>query len=151
MILDCVHFFCLIFFSCYGFLFSKNWFDPYYIFINLITVLSNTMLKGECIIALIHKWKDSTYKVGTTLDSPDLLNIFGKKYHNHMVVINEVSKFLKAASTYIVLKRMNYRYSLEASLVFLFYLVFLNSYYLYNGIFFLLFLIIIINVFNLKR
>ena len=149
MFIQYFHTFSWIFSTFYGFVFSKNWFDYYYMLMNLITALSWTLFKNECIISLIRKWYDDpTYKMGTNTEPTDILYFFGEKHYNLMKIIHKIFLFVKSASMYIVLKRMHYPYDLEVSLLYLFYsLVTLNS-NLYRGIFFFLFIFII---FNLKR
>jgi hypothetical protein len=149
MFISNFHTFTWIFFTFYGFVFSKNWFDYYYILSNLITAISWTLFKDECIFSLLYKWSiDPSYQMGTNPTSEDLLNLFGKKYYTTMLYINKTFTFVKAASTYIVLNRMGYPYSLFVSLMYLFYsLIKINS-TLYRGFFFTLFIFVI---FNLKR
>lgn len=149
MFINHFHTFAWIFFAIYGFVFSKNWFDYYYILINVITALSWTLFKDECFISLCVKWyNDPTYKMGTNTEPTDILYLFGEKHYYIMKILQKTFFFLKSASMYIVLKRMHYSYYLEVSLLYLFYsLVTINS-NLYRGIFFFLFMFII---FNLKR
>jgi len=143
------HTFTWIFFTFYGFVFSKNWFDYYYILINLMTAISWTLFKDECIFSLLYKWSiDPSYQMGTNPNAEDLLNLFGKKHYTTMLYINKAFTFVKAASTYVVLKRMGYPYSLFVSVMYPFYsLIKVNS-TLYRGFFFTLFIFVI---FNLKR
>jgi hypothetical protein len=137
------------FFSFYGFVFSKNWFDYYYVLINLMTAISWTLFKDECVFSLLHKWSiDPTYKMGDNPRSEDLLNLFGKKYYTTMLYVNKTFTFIKAWSTYVVLTRMGYPYSLFVSVMFLFYSLIKINYTLYRGFFFILFIFVI---FNLKR
>lgn len=149
MFIDHFHTFTWIFFTFYGFVFSKNWFDYYYILINLVTAISWTVFKDECIFSLLHKWSvDPTYKMGTNPSSEDLFNIFGKKYYTTMIYVNKVFTFVKAYSTYVVLKRIGYPYSLFISIMYLFYSLIKLNYTLYRGFFFITFIFVI---FNLKR
>jgi hypothetical protein len=86
--------------------------------------------------------------MGTNPTAEDLLNLFGKKHYTTMLYINKAFTFVKSASTYVVLKRMGYPYSLFVSVMYLFYsLIKINS-TLYRGFFFTLFIFVI---FNLKR
>lgn len=147
MFIQYFHTFTWFFFALYGFIFSKNWFDPYYIYINLITLLSWTLFKDECIISLVFKWQiDPTYKMGTNTEPSDLLYLFGKEHYHFMKIIQKILIFLKSVSLYIVLQRMHYPYSLQFSSLYLFYSIVKINSTLYRGIYFLLFMFIFFNL-----
>jgi len=147
MFIHYFHTFTWIFFTFYGFVFSKNWFDPYYIYINLITAISWSLFKDECIISLVSKWhNDPSYQMGTDTEPKDILYLFGKKYYTLMKSIHKIFMFLKSASTYIVLQRMHYPYSLQVSLLYLFFSFIKINSNLYRGSFFLIFIFIIFNL-----
>lgn len=133
----------------YGFIFSKNWFDMYYIYFTVLAAIHWTILKGECCLSLMDKWKeDTTYVMGSFPAPTDLLDIFGKKYSSYIRVLWNIALLLKVMSLYIVLERNQIKNSKWISLVFLIYFLKKINSYLYHFPFCVLFIIIL---FNLKR
>ena len=131
----------------YGFIFSKNWFDIYYLYITILVAIHWTILKGECIVALIDKRKkDPNYELGTSTRPTDLLDIFGKKYTNHVRIFWNFCSIVKAVNLYIVLKRNHIKHSELITIVFfIYFLKKINSYF-YHFPFCVLFIIILFNL-----
>ena len=133
----------------YGFIIGKNWFDIYYLYINVLVAIHWTLLKGECIISLVDKWKkDPDYKMGSTVDISDIINIFGEKNAKYMWFVCKVMYYIKIVAIYIVLQRNNIKHSEWICFVFFIYFLLNINSYLYHCIFFVLFTFIL---FNLKK
>ena len=149
MIIYILHCIAWIISTFYGFIFSKNWLDMYYLYITFLLALHWTILRGECLISLIDKWKEeSTYKMGTNPEPSDLIDIYDKKYSRYMWFVWKIFQFFKVVSIYIVLKRNKIKHS--EWIIFIFTLYFLKKIntYIYHLPFCILFIIIL---FNLKK
>jgi len=149
MIASILHLLGWMLFSLYGFIFTKNWVDIYYVYMNILLALHWSLFKGECILSLIDKWKlDPTYKMGTDTEAYDVINMFGKKHSRYMWAFVKVLSGLKAISLFIVLQRNHYSYSFLISFIYFFYSVVKLNAWSFHFIFFILFIIIL---FRLKR
>ena len=149
MIIDILHAAAWIISVFYGFIFSKNWFDMYYLYFTVLAAIHWTILKGECCLSLMDKWKeDPTYVMGSSPAPTDLLDTLGKKHSNYVRVFWNISLFLKVLNLYIVLQRNQIKHSGWISFVFLIYFLKKINTYLYHFPFCVLFIIIL---FNLKR
>jgi hypothetical protein len=64
----------------YPFFLSR--YDWYYLLINVLTVLSWTVFKGECLIHYyVKKYKDPNYVMGSNFKSDGFMSSIDKKYH----------------------------------------------------------------------
>ena len=146
-IITLVHFLLFIINSFYAFLFSKNWFDFYYLLLIFFTALTWTLCKGECIISVIFKkYKDPTYQIGENQSVDDLTGIFGEKYKPYMEYLNKPIMALQSYTIYLVLIRnqLNGWYAI----LYFFYILGLTvtTNIFYQGFSFFLFLYIVIKI-----
>jgi len=141
------HFIIFVFGTFYAFLFKKSWVDNYYLIFNYMTALSWTLFKGECIISLfLKKYKDHHYKIGDDVSADDLSVMFGEKYKPILKYLFTPVMIVQAYSIYLVLKRNNMNPWCE--FIFIIYLLGLKCTQdvLYQGVFFILFLMISIKI-----
>jgi len=133
----------------YVILFKKCWFDKYFLILNFITAISWTLFKGECVTSIIFKkMKDPNYVIGKNVRSEDLTSLFGEKYKSYMGHVATLIMMIQGFNVYLVLIRNN----LPGWYTFI-YVIYLLGLYITNNtifqcIFFFLFLMILINIYN---
>jgi len=148
-IITILHFLLFLINSFYAFLFPKNWFDMYYLLLIFFTALSWTVCKGECIISVLYKkYKDPNYQIGDNQSVDDLTGIFGEDYKPYMEYLNKPIMALQSYIIYLVLIRNNLS-GWYAILYFAYLLgLMMTSSFLYQGVFFFVFLYILIKIIN---
>jgi len=105
-----IHILYAVIMAFYGLIIKKNWFDYFYIYLTIFTVITWTFYNGECVLTyLIKKNKNKNYIAGTeSTDLTDMYLLFGSKEIVYFIVT--VSLFINAISLYLVLKRNNFPY-----------------------------------------
>jgi hypothetical protein len=120
-----LHLVTFILMGIYGFIFSKNAFDPFYLFITYGTVAHWSFLNGECLVTYLYKkHKNPNYIPGKDLET----NEFETTYRispDDMRIVIFLQSVLWITSMHIVLKRNQFPPSMSISFVILFF-----SYYL---------------------
>jgi len=146
-IIAVLHFVFFLFFLTYAFLFPKNWFDLYYLFLLFSTALSWTICKGECIISvLFKKYNDPNYKIGENQSVDDLTGLFGPTYKCYVELLIKPIMALQSYIVYLVLIR-NHMNGYYALLYFLYIIgLTMTNAVLYQGFFFFGFLWILIKI-----
>lgn len=148
-IISGLHFLLFIINSFYAFVFSKNWFDMYYLLFMFFTGLSWTVCKGECILSFMYKkYKNKHYQIGENMSVDDLTTLFGQKYKPYMEYLNKPIMALQSYNIYLVLKR-NQLDTFYAYLYFIYILgLMFTKNFVYQGFFFFVFLSILIKIIN---
>ena len=148
-IITILHFLLFLINSFYAFLFPKNWFDMYYLLLIFFTALSWTVCKGECIISVLYKkYKDPNYQIGDNQSLDDLTGMFGEEYKSFVGVWIKVIMAIQSYTIYLVLIRNNLS-GWYAILFFIYILgLTITSSSLYQGLFFFVFLYILIKIIN---
>jgi len=133
----------------YAFIFSKNWIDIYYLLGAFSVAISWTLFKGECIITLLYKkYKDPNYQIGDNQSLDDLTGMFGEEYKSFVGVWIKVIMAIQSYTIYLVLIRNNLS-GWYAILFFIYILgLTITSSSLYQGLFFFVFLYILIKIIN---
>lgn len=146
-IISFFHFLLFLLNTFYAFLFSKNWFDMYYLLIMFFTAISWTLCKGECVISVLYKkYKDPTYQIGENQSVDDLTGVFGPKYKHYMEYLNKPIMAVQSYNIYKVLLR-NQLNVVYAYLYFIYILgLMFTTHLLFQGVFLFIFLSILIKI-----
>ncbi len=89
--------------SVYCFIFKRNWFDIFYIFVLYFIYLHWSFFNGECIISYWHKKKlDSTYIAGQDVFAHDYSEIFNSTMSYLFAVFTNIFAMY---NLYIIFKR----------------------------------------------
>lgn len=120
-----VHLFVFIFIAFYGFVFSKNKFDLFYLFVTYGTVTQWTFLNGECVISYLYKRKeDPNYIAGKEIETNEFQLMYNIP-HDIMRFIVLLQTVLWLIGTYLVFKRNKFPLSMSISFVSLFLIYYL--------------------------
>lgn len=146
-IISFFHFLLFLLNTFYAFLFKKNKFDMYYLLLMFFTAISWTVCKGECIISVLYKkYKDPMYQIGENQSVDDLTGMFGPTYKPYMEYLNKPIMALQSYNIYLVLLRNHFNV-VYAYLYFIYILgLMFTTHVLYQGIFFFIFVYILIKI-----